>query len=140
MQTARYLDESYIRVVCDESGRDLTETINEDLINQRAGRIPKATTQQLIAHARDNITELSKQATTLAEQSQQVVITDAINTMNYQLNDELQRLEFLTNVNPNIREIELEYLKQSKQLLTDYLQTSQLTMDALRVIIVTEPS
>jgi ATP-dependent helicase HepA len=140
LQTARYLDESYIRVVCDENGRDLTTVIKEDLINQRAGRIPKATTQQLIAHARDNITELCKQATQLAEQSQQVVIGDAINTMNYQLNEELQRLEFLTKVNPNIREVELDYLQKSKQLLTDYLQNAQLNMDALRVIIVTEPS
>jgi ATP-dependent helicase HepA len=140
LQTARYLDESYIRVVCDENGRDLTTVIKEELINQRAGRIPKATTQQLIAHARDNITELCKQATQLAEQSQQVVIGDAINTMNYQLNEELQRLQFLTKINPNIREVELDYLQQSKQLLTDYLHNSQLNMDALRVIIVTEPS
>jgi ATP-dependent helicase HepA len=127
-------------VVCDEQGRDLSQTINEEFINQRAGRIPKATTQQLIAHARENINTLSEQATKLATQAQQQVITDAVTMMNYQLNEELQRLEFLTKVNPNIRDIEVEYLKQSKQLLTDYLEASQLSMDAVRIIIVTESS
>jgi ATP-dependent helicase HepA len=140
LQTARYLDESYIRVVCDEQGRDLSQTINEEFINQRAGRILKATTQQLIAHARENINTLSEQATKLATQAQQQVITDAVTMMNYQLNEELQRLEFLTKVNPNIRDIEVKYLKQSKQLLTDYLEASQLSMDAVRIIIVTESS
>jgi ATP-dependent helicase HepA len=127
-------------VVCDEQGRDLSQTINEEFINQRAGRIPKATTQQLIAHARENINTLSEQATKLATQAQQQVITDAVTMMNYQLNEELQRLEFLTKVNPNIRDIEVKYLKQSKQLLTDYLEASQLSMDAVRIIIVTESS
>lgn len=140
LHLARYLDESYIRVVCDENGRDLTSTFDEQAINKAAGRIPKATTQQLIAHARDNIKQLSEASVELAEATQQQVISDAVSTMQYQLTEELERLEFLSKVNPNIRELELEYVKQSQQLLTDYLQNSQLAMDALRIIIVTEPS
>jgi ATP-dependent helicase HepA len=137
LQTARYLDESYIRVVCDEQGRDLSQTINEEFINQRAGRIPKATTQQLIAHARENINTLSEQATKLATQAQQQAVSIALTTMDYELSSEYERLHYLTSVNPNIRPIELTHLLESKRQLGESLKTAQLAMDAMRVIITT---
>jgi ATP-dependent helicase HepA len=124
-------------VVCDEQGRDLSQTINEEFINQRAGRIPKATTQQLIAHARENINTLSEQATKLATQAQQQAVSIALTTMDYELSSEYERLHYLTSVNPNIRPIELTHLLESKRQLGESLKTAQLAMDAMRVIITT---
>ena len=56
--------------------------------------------------------------------------------MTSQLTGELERLESLKAVNPNIREEELEYLRNQMRELTTYLDASQLQLDAIRMVLV----
>jgi ATP-dependent helicase HepA len=56
--------------------------------------------------------------------------------MTQQLSAELDRLESLKAVNPNIREEELEYLRNQMQELNTYLDASQLQLDAIRMVLV----
>jgi len=140
LQADRYLNESFVRLVLDDKGRNLTSSLNEERFSEQAGRIPRATAQQLIRHARQNISQLIDDAKEVAAKKQTEIITDAVSTMKQKLTAEQQRLEALAKVNPNIRQQEIDYMVESQQLLTDYLQSAKLTMDSLRVAIVTEPS
>jgi len=140
LQADRYLNESFVRLVLDDKGRNLTSSLNEERFSEQAGRIPRATAQQLIRHARQNISQLIDDAKEVAAKKQTEIITDAVSSMKQKLTAEQQRLEALAKVNPNIRQQEIDYMVESQQLLTDYLQSAKLTLDSLRVAIVTEPS
>ena len=139
LQLGRYLNHSYLRVLTNEEGRNFSEAIDETTFNQMAGRIPKATSQELIRHARPKITELIQRAQSLAAKKQDAIVQDAIVTMHESLQPEHDRLKALAEVNSNIREEEISYIKESEALLENYLQSAQLSLNAVRVAIVTAP-
>ncbi len=137
LQVGRYLNHSYLRIVADEHGRDFNELLTETSFNDAAGRIPRVTAQELVRHARPKISELIIQAQQLAITKQQQIIDQAISTMHRSLQPEQDRLTALAAVNSTIRPEEIAYIEQSQQLLVEYLQSAQLSLDAVRVAIVT---
>jgi ATP-dependent helicase HepA len=137
LQVGRYLNHSYLRIVADEQGQDFNELLTETTFNDAAGRIPRVTAQELVRHARPKITELIIQAKQLAVTKQQPIIDQAISTMQQSLQPEQDRLTALAAVNSTIRPEEIVYIEQSQQLLLEYLQSAQLSLDAVRVAIVT---
>jgi len=66
-----------------------------------------------------------------------LIVDDAVRTMNYSLKPETDRLKALAEVNSNIRSEEIRYIEESQSLLANYLQSAQLSLDAVRVAIVT---
>ena len=139
LQVGRYLNHSYLRIVTDEKGYNFNKIFNETTFNELAGRIPKTTAQELVRHARPKITELITQAQQLAAQQQSAIINQAIKTMQSVLQPEQERLTALAKVNSNIRIEEITYIEQTQQSLTQYLQSAQLSLNAVRVAIITEP-
>lgn len=137
LQVGRYLNHSYLRIVADEQGRDFNGALTEVDFNDAAGRIPRVTAQELVRHARPKIASLIKQAQQLANTQQQPIIDQAISTMHRSLQPEQERLTALAAVNSTIRPEEIAYIEQSQQLLVEYLQSAQLSLDAVRVAIVT---
>ena len=139
LQLGRYLNHSYLRIVTDENGHDFNELLDEAQFNELAGRIPKATAQELIRHARPKINELITQAQKLAAKQQDEIVQQAITSMHQSLQPEYERLQALAEVNSNIRQEEINYIEQSQVLLADHLSSAQLSLDAVRVAIVTAP-
>ena len=137
LQLGRYLNHSYLRIVTNEEGRELSELLPEDEFNHLAGRIPKATSQELIRAARPKIEVLIKQAQSLAGKQQDNIVKQAIATMHQSLQPEHERLTALAKVNSNIRQEEIDYIEESQSLLAEYLGAAQLSVDAVRVAIVT---
>ena len=138
LQVGRYLSDSYIRVVADAQGRDLSAVLGEVTFNQCVGRIPKMTKQALVKRARPMITSLVEQAKTLAESQQQEIIKTALADMNDAVVPEQQRLQRLAKVNTAIRPEELEHLIATQAVLAESLSSAQLVLDAVRVAIVTK--
>ena len=56
--------------------------------------------------------------------------------MQQKLNGELERLLALKAVNPNIRDEEIDILEQQMQQLSGYIESAQLQLDSLRLIVV----
>jgi len=53
------------------------------------------------------------------------------------LTREIDRLRALRQVNPNVRDEEIEYLERQQELITGILESATLRLDAVRVIIST---
>ncbi len=138
LQVGRYLKQSYVRIVTDEKGRDFNSILDETAFNEQAGRIPKVTSQELVRHARPKITILIEHAMQLAAQKQPAMIEQAITTMQQSLQPEQSRLVALAKVNSNIRAEEIEHIKHAQQLLNDNLNAAQLSLNAVRIAIVTK--
>jgi len=138
LQINRYLNHSYLRVVVDETGRDFSELLTEVTFNSMVGRIPRVTKQELVKQARSKINILINNAQQWGKQQQPSIIEQAITTMRSSLQTEQERLVALATVNSMIRPEEISYIEELQQAIVEHLKASQLSLNAVRVAIVTE--
>jgi len=138
LQIHRYLPESSVRVIIDNHGRNLATALKHEVLNHRAEKIKKRTTQDLIQHARPQIQELVDTATKQAEPHQNKIIEEAQKAFAVKADDDLARLKALAKVNPNIRVEEIKQLEENNKAVKEYLANAQLKLDAIRVALVTE--
>lgn len=134
----RYLPESSIRMAVDNHNRDLSKLLSHEQINSLAERVNKRTTQDLIQHARPQIQSLVEVVNKLIKPKQENIIETAQKLFSVQAKEDLERLEALAKVNPNIREEEIQQEKANSEALLKYLAQTQLKLDAIRVGLVTE--
>jgi len=124
-----------VRVLLDQKGTQLGKVLGHEKLNQLIKRVPKGTARELIRHAQPELVPMIKKAEDSVAPQQQQLIDAAMQRMQEQQSNELQRLEALSAVNPNIRQQEIDFLREETQSLADYLLTAQLKLDALRVIV-----
>lgn len=140
LQTNRYISDSHLRLVVDERGRQHQESVPDREFNKLAGRIPRATAQELIRHARGQISGLIEHAEKAVAAPQERIREQALAAMHSELEAEQERLQALAEVNPAIRQQEIDFLAQRRTQLADSIQSAELRLDAVRVAIVTEPA
>jgi len=140
LQTSRFITQSHLRLVVDEQGRQHQDNLADRQFNKLAGRIPRATAQELIRHARGQISGLIEHAEKAVTTPQERIREQALAAMHTELEMEQQRLQALAEVNPTIRQQEIDFLAQRRAQLADSIQSAELRLDAVRVAIVTEPS
>jgi len=137
MQLPRYLPESTVRIVIDNSGKDLTEVLAHDFINAEATHIKKQILQQLIQQARPQIQSMVELAENKVSPQQDKIIQQAKALLQAEAKDDIERLRKLAEVNPNIRQEEVAQLEESHLALASYLDNARLKLDAIRVALVT---
>ncbi|WP_417585631.1 RNA polymerase-associated protein RapA [Nitrincola sp.] len=138
LQLARYLPGGYLRLLIDPEGRDLAEALAHQPLNQLAKPLKLSTSQNMVRMVRDNITSQLKQAQQQADARLPALRDTALNTLTKARNEAYQRLEALAKVNPAIDQAELDRHQADTQLMQEALQSAQLRLDALRVIVVSE--
>ena len=65
------------------------------------------------------------------------IVADARQTMQHTLTAELTRMEQLKAINPSVRDSELEHLRKLRQELNHLMDKTQLKLDAIRFVVVT---
>ena len=81
---------------------------------------------------------LIETANKLAKPQQAKIIEEAQEKFAATAKDDLERLQALAQVNPNIRAEEITQLEENQKALAGYLANAQLKLDAIRVALVTE--
>lgn len=136
LQVQRYLPESLVRVVVDQQGRELSEMLTEERLAILCKPVKKNIASELVRHIRSQVTEQVAHAEQLAAKQQAGIVAAARQRASETLGGELQRLQALAAVNANIRMIEIDYLRDAMASLQDYLANAELSMDAMRVVVV----
>ena len=93
---------------------------------------------ETMRHARDQINSMIEQAEGLAAQQQPALIAQALEKMHTEQQSELQRMQALAAINPNIRDEEIQFLTASTASMQRLLEGAQIRLDAVRVALVTE--
>jgi ATP-dependent helicase HepA len=137
LQLKRYIDQGMHRILLDSNDNNLAEIINVDNINTLAKRVPNKSAQNLIKHARNQIEQQIAKTELLAKQQQPLMIAKALKNINQQMENELSRLQALAEINPNIRQSEIEYQRNTLSSLQKYASSLQFKLEAIRIIIVT---
>jgi len=134
LQSSRYLPTTFVRILIDEAGQNLAEKVNFDVIDQQLKDLPKGTVKQLLQNQRNPLEKTIRLSEKLAHESLSSVITQATHAMNTELNEEVRRLVSLQKHNSNIRNEEIQFIRDKNSELQTCLQESTIYLDSVRVI------
>lgn len=135
-QLYRYLPPTPIRVLLDKNGNDLSAKVDYTSFDKQLSAVNRHIGSKLVTASQPILHPLFAKGEEYAQAAVNELVAQAREKMTSQLTSELDRLESLKAVNPNIREEELEYLRNQMQELSTYLDASQLQLDAIRMVLV----
>lgn len=135
LNLAASLPQQLIRVLLNENGQDLSAKINSAMLHPYVHRLDMNNARQVVKLRREVIEERYKQAEQLAKAQVQSFSEVARKRYNDRLQQEIDRLTYLKEHNPSIREDELERLKEQQAQGVQLLQQLSLVPDAIRVMV-----
>jgi ATP-dependent helicase HepA len=135
LQAGRFLPPTLIRSVIDQGGTDQSKLLSTDSINQNTHHIDKTVLRKLISTLRPRIQVMLQQGESHAQITSSELIPGAINQMTTTYDLEIERLNSLQEVNPNVKPGEIETMREHKSQLETHLASSRIRLDALRFIV-----
>ena len=137
LQVERFLPLSPMRLLVDARGKDLSALLPHERLNALVERVKKPTALAIIKQVYREVEAKMTLATAAAERKLQEILAGAESTMRADLGEELGRLEALREVNPSIRQEELDHLRFRIEECAIHISHSNLQLQALRLIITT---
>ncbi|MFO7550042.1 MAG: RNA polymerase-associated protein RapA [Haliea sp.] len=137
LQLERFLPLSPLRLLVDARGKDLAGLVPHERLNGLVERVNKSTALAIIKQVQPDVDAKMLLATTLAEQQLAPTLADAEARMREDLGAERERLQALREVNPSIRQEELDHLDYKIEECAIHIQHAGLQLQALRLIITT---
>ncbi len=137
LQLGRYLPPTTVRVVIDEQRRLHGDSLTHQHIVDRRALVDKETAQKVVAAKSSDLRALLRYAEAYAAKQAPEIISRASKESVQTVGREINRLKALQQVNPNVRDDELDYFEQQLSALTDALASASLRLDALRVVVAT---
>jgi ATP-dependent helicase HepA len=137
LHASRYLPPTTIRVLLGQSGRDLADKLSHEEINQNRERLDAQTSSKVIRAYEKELRQMINNADAIAKQQAPEIIARAHRDTGALLSREIDRLEALRKVNPNVREAEVEFYREQWRALDLALETAVPRLDAARVIVAT---
>ena len=138
LQLQRYLPLTTIRIVVDSKKNNLSQILKEKHFIKLGKRVRRHNAQDFVRHTRTQINAMIEQAEQLAGQQEKSIIDAANERMQELQESELQRLQALAKVNPNIRQDEIDYLLAQTGELHHYLDLAHIKLDAIRLAVVSD--
>lgn len=135
LQIGRFLPHTPIRILIDQTQKDLTDTIAHSALEETGQTFDKQQILAFLNKQRQPITKLLTAAGDIADTRKQQLIDDATNAMLESLSAEIKRLVRLQKVNSTIKSEEIEQLKDMTLLAHENIQAAQLRLDAVRFVI-----
>ena len=133
---ARYLPSSTIRVVIDHKGNQYNEQLTDEIINQSQSRIHAEIRTKVIQMQAATLRKMMNSCEKLANKQAPALIEAAKQAATEIFTQELDRLVALKTVNANIRDDELDHLRQEQKNILQRLDDTLPQLDAVRVMIV----
>ena len=97
--------------------------------------VPAETIAKIVIQQEAGIKKLLATANNIAQVKFAPIKTKALDSMSSHLGNEVNRLKALAQVNPNVRPEEVEFLEDRLRLLTSAIESSQIRLEAVRLII-----
>ncbi len=137
IHSSRYLPPTIIRIVIDANNQDHDRQLTHKTINQSSEPVARETAIKIIQAYADKLREMLKNANNLAEQRSPDIRKHALQHAGQVLNGEINRLQALKQINPNIRDEEILYYQQQLESVIKILNEARPRLDALRILVAT---
>lgn len=136
-QLYRFMPPTPIRLLMDKNGQNLGEKVAFDAFNRQLTPVNRHLGSKLVTASQPVIHSLIGKGQAIAEELKAGIVDKARAQMAQTLQQDLDRLEALKAVNPNVRDSELGYLRNLQAELHHLIDQTQLKLDAIRFIVVT---
>lgn len=136
LQIGRYLPSTPIRLLLDKTGKDLAAKVPFDHFNRQLKPVGRQTASKLVNALQSLIHPLFSNSETTALSQLTILRQTALDKMQQALHAEQTRLLDLQQINPLIRQQEIDMLANQQQQLTEYISKARLKLDAVRIIVV----
>lgn len=135
-QLSRFLPEQHIRLLCTPKGVDLSDKISFAALSKALENIDKAQAKSLIEVKADDIRKGLIQSETLAEAKIEDIKNTALDKVTQYFDHEINRLESLKHKQAPVRQSEIDYFIDQKDLLSNLIAQASGRLDAVRVIFI----
>ncbi|MBV2129046.1 RNA polymerase-associated protein RapA [Arsukibacterium indicum] len=136
LQLSRYLPATPIRLLLDKTGKDLAAKVPFENFNRQLKPVGRQTASKLVNALQSLIHPMLGSSESTAIDQLTTLRQSALAKMQQALQTEQQRLIALKQINPLIRQDEIDMLGDRQQQLTDYINKARLKLDAVRLIVV----
>jgi len=133
---SRFLPTTPIRMMLDGKGNDLSSQVEFESFNRQLSPVGRHIATKLVASVQAQVHQLVEAGEKLIVEKVDAIRNQAQQEMQVSLNSELERLQALKAVNPNIRDEEIEAIDAQIKELTGYIGQAQYQLDSLRMIVV----
>ena len=140
LQSSRYLPPTTIRIMIDQTGKRLDHLPSHravDTSDLRAEKLKPEMAKRILNVKQNLLRKMVSASENFAQKLAPRVLQTARDKSTSTLDTEINRLEALISINPNVRQEEIEFYKDQLQVITIKLDESNLRLDALRVIVAT---
>jgi ATP-dependent helicase HepA len=137
LQVERFLPLSPIRLLVDHRGKDLAAIMPHARLNDLSQKVKKPVALQIIKQVHAEVEEKMRHANGLAAARMDDLLTGAQQRMRTQLGAEKSRLLALREVNPSIRQVEIDHLDYRIEECAAHISHASLQLQALRLIVTT---
>ncbi|EEX93340.1 ATP-dependent helicase HepA [Vibrio orientalis CIP 102891 = ATCC 33934] len=133
---SRFLPTTPIRMMLDGKGNDLSAQVEFESFNRQLSPVGRHIATKLVASVQAQVHQMVAAGEKLIVEKVEAIRKQAQQEMQASLNSELERLQALKAVNPNIRDEEIEAIDAQIKELTGYISQAQYQLDSLRMIVV----
>lgn len=137
-QLNRFLPTTPIRLLLDKNAKDLGQNVTFDSFNRQLSPVNRHISRKICTTSQPLIHQLIKDSLPTAQSLMQEIIDQAKQEMQHTLQQDRDRLQALQAVNPNIREDEIQYIRDQQAEFEKILNQTQLKLDAVRFIVSTQ--
>ncbi|PNH88461.1 RNA polymerase-associated protein RapA [Vibrio diazotrophicus] len=133
---SRFLPQTPIRILLDARGNNLSSQVEFEGFNRQLSPVNRHLASKLVSSVQNDVHRLITASEAFAVEEVKAIREKAQKEMEHSLNSELERLQALKAVNPNIRDEEIEVIEQQVNELSGYISQAQYQLDSLRLIVV----
>jgi ATP-dependent helicase HepA len=135
LQLARSLPMSPLRLLVDLNGRNLTEVMPHDRLNELSANIRRRTAQAIVPKIRAEVETMVDHADSFAEQQLEPLREAALSRVRALWEPEILRLEALRKKNPAIRDEEVSFFKDQLAASEMAINRASLALEGIRVVV-----
>ena len=137
LQLQRFLPPTVLRTLIDPAMNNLDAKVPFNTLDAQLQKLKTSTARKVVKNQREAIVKMTKAAENHARGQVADIVNNACQNLMNNITQEIRRLAALKAVNPNIRDEEIEFLKQQAAMGYQQLQKAQLRLDAIRLIFTT---
>lgn len=126
-----------IRVLIALNGKDYGDKISFNQITKVREKVDRQTTKKIIDAYTGELRGMLEQAEKIAQQKAPKKLATLYQQISSDLDNEVNRLIALQKINPNVRDAEINFFQQQKKALKQSIETANIRLDAVRILVAT---
>ena len=135
LQLDRFLPVHPTRFLLDSNMKNYSDILTYEKLSKLCNSLPKKTALAIAEKTRVITQKITETSQKLADEKCMKIKQSAIELMHDQLNHELERLISLKNINPSIRDEEVNYLEDMIKESNQCIDRAKFQLQAIRIIV-----